>query len=53
MIINHNQPNEVEVGNCESARCSKHKLIYDLTIQQIASLINRTAECRQFIKVIS
>ena len=51
-IIRHNQPDEVEVANCDPKRCSKHKLIYDLTKSQIVSLINRSAECRQFIKVI-
>ena len=51
-IIKHNQSNEVEVANCDSKRCSKHKLIYDLTMPQIVSLIQRSSECRQFIKVI-
>ena len=52
-IIHHNFPSEVDAGDCETRRCAKHKVVYDITMPQIIALIEQSAECRQFTKVTS
>ena len=50
-IIHHNFQNETETEDCHPQRCSKHKVFYDATLQQITALIQRSETCRQFVKV--
>ena len=51
-VIHHNFPYEIEAGNCEPERCARHSVSYYISMEQIIALIERSAECRQFIKVI-
>ena len=50
-IFHHNFPNETDAGNCEPRRCAKHNVNYDVSMEQIIELIEKSDECRQFIKV--
>ena len=50
-IIHHNFREETFAGDCELARCAKHEVIYDFNLDDIIALIDRSAKCRQFIKV--
>ena len=51
-VIHHNFPYEIEAGNCNPSRCARHSVVYEVSMPQIIALIERSAECRQFIKVI-
>jgi len=50
-IIYHNSTIEADAGNCEPARCAKHKVTYDIKMSQIIALIEQSTECRQYVKV--
>ena len=52
-IIHHNFREETLAGDCDPARCAKHDVIYDFSLDEIIEMIDRSAECRQFIKVFS
>ena len=50
-VVYHDFPNETVAGNCNNPRCANHSITYDVTLPQIAAVIEQSAECRQFIKV--
>ena len=52
-IIYHNFREETIAGDCDFARCAKHEVIYDFSLDEIIEMIDRSSECRQFIKVFS
>jgi len=51
-IIYHNVTTEVESDNCDPARCATHPISYDVSMEQIVTIIEQSRQCRQFIKVI-
>ena len=51
-FIFHNFPTETDAGICDYARCAKHNISYLVPMSQIIAIIEQSAECRQFVKVI-
>ncbi|XP_076809882.1 contactin-associated protein-like 4 [Clavelina lepadiformis] len=49
-IIEHNSMNEIQVTSCEPNKCYKRQIRYNVAMEQIVALIQRSSECRQYIK---
>ncbi|XP_076818767.1 contactin-associated protein-like 4 [Clavelina lepadiformis] len=50
-VIEHDTMGEIEITTkCGPRKCYKRPVRYDVSMQQIVALINRSSQCRQFIK---
>ncbi|XP_076809883.1 contactin-associated protein-like 4 [Clavelina lepadiformis] len=49
-IIEHDSMNEIQLTSCEPNKCYKRHIRYNVAMEQIVALIQRSSECRQFIK---
>ncbi|CAK8671408.1 unnamed protein product [Clavelina lepadiformis] len=50
-VIEHDTMGEIEITTkCRGGKCYKRPVRYDVSMRKIVALINRSSQCRQFIK---
>ncbi|CAK8675040.1 unnamed protein product [Clavelina lepadiformis] len=49
-VIEHDTMEEVAVPKCKARKCYRRKISYNVDMDQIVALINRSSHCRQYIK---
>ncbi|CAK8695706.1 unnamed protein product [Clavelina lepadiformis] len=49
-IIEHDSMNEIQITSCDPEKCHERHIRYNVTMEQIVALIQRSSECRQYIK---
>ncbi|XP_076812525.1 contactin-associated protein-like 4 isoform X1 [Clavelina lepadiformis] len=50
-IVHHDSETEITISKCEPSRCYNRKVDYQLSIDQVAALVDVSTSCRQFIKL--